>query len=337
MPRPSPISEPIPTAEARRRLLGWYRRKRRELPWRQQARADDAYAVWVAEIMLQQTRVETVIPYYERFLARFPNTASLAAAPVEEVLRLWSGLGYYRRARQLHRAARLIVTRHGGHFPLEPEAARRLPGVGEYTTGAVLSIAGGWPLPAVDANARRVYGRLLGGTAGALEIQAAAARLISRRRPGEFNQAVMDLGATICRPANPDCPSCPWRSLCRAAPWTPKPPISPRPQSIRMEPVYALWRRNGGQIRLVRRAATAGWMPGLWELPAAPPNSCWPEITSARHQITHHAIRARLLAAPAGARPPAGGRWQPVSRLHELALTGLARKLLIRLVDGSLS
>ncbi len=278
--------------------------------------------------MLQQTRVEAVIPYYERFLARFPNPGQLAAAPAREVLRLWSGLGYYRRARQLHAAARAIARRHAGRFPLELEALRALPGVGEYTAGAVLSIAAGRPLPAVDGNAIRVLGRLRGAPAAPAVLRQEALRLISRRRPGEFNQAIMDLGAMVCRPLRPACPQCPLRRLCRSYPWQPAAATAKKGviRAQRLELDYALWRK-GGRIRLARRPENAAWMPGLWELPAAPEGSGWPVLAEARHSITRYQIRARLLAAPAS-EPPPRGRWQAESQLDALPLTGLTRKLL---------
>ncbi len=202
-----------------RRLLDWYDASKRELPWRATA---DAYRVWVSEIMLQQTQVATVLPYYERFLAAFPTVSRLAEAPLDEVLRLWSGLGYYRRARSLHAAARVVVERHGGSFPSALEAALALPGVGRYTAGAVLSIAYGLRLPAVDANAERVLSRVFvieGDTRvgpAKRDLHAIAAKTAPADRPGDHNQALMELGARLCTPRRPQCTECPLADLCQA-------------------------------------------------------------------------------------------------------------------------
>ncbi|PZN08590.1 MAG: A/G-specific adenine glycosylase, partial [Bacillota bacterium] len=214
MPDPS-LRGPDP-AEVRSRLLHWYDRCRRDLPWR---RTRDPYAILVSEIMLQQTRVETALPYYRRFLERFPTVERLAAATEAEVLRAWQGLGYYGRARNLWRAARAIVQRHGGRVPAEWEALIALPGIGEYTAGAVLSIAFGQPVAAVDGNAERVLARLFGidddlsRAPGRRAVRERAAELVASPRPGDVNQAVMELGATICTPREPACGNCPVDSL----------------------------------------------------------------------------------------------------------------------------
>ena len=186
-------------------LLRWYDARRRELPWR---RTREPYRIWVSEVMLQQTRAETVIPYYKHFLQRFPTIAALAAAETEEVLSLWSGLGYYRRARQLHRAARMLVE-EGGEIPRSVDALRRLPGVGPYTAAAVASIAFGVAVPALDGNVVRVLARrqALAGNPRSAEVrrqlESAAARLLAPQRPGDSNQALMDLGATVCKATQP--------------------------------------------------------------------------------------------------------------------------------------
>lgn len=198
-------------------LLAWYERHRRDLPWR---RSSDPYAIWVSEIMLQQTRVDTVIKYYERFLARFPTLESLAAAPLDDVLKAWEGLGYYARARNLHKAARQVMYEWGGHLPVTPEALLTLPGVGRYTAAAVASIAFGHDAVALDGNLQRVLCRLfaIDDDPGRPNTQRALRRLaqamLPPRRAGEFNQALMDLGATICTPTNPRCLICPMLNLC---------------------------------------------------------------------------------------------------------------------------
>src|SRR5688572_11010319 len=185
----------------RQKLLRWYQNNKRALPWR---RSQDPYAVWISETMLQQTQVNTVIPYYEKFLHRFPTVDALARAPLPQVLRLWSGLGYYRRAANLKKAAQQIVRRHDGQIPRDFAQLKALAGIGDYTAGALLSIAFGKPYPAIDGNVRRVLSRLL-GNAHERRVHALAAEIIPAARPGEFNQAIMELGATVCTPKNPRC------------------------------------------------------------------------------------------------------------------------------------
>src|SRR5690606_10067608 len=184
----------------------------RELPWNDQR---DAYRVWVSEIMLQQTTVTAVKPYYERFLARFPDVQALAAASEDEVLRLWEGLGYYSRGRNLRKAAQAIVADHAGRLPADAVELARLPGIGRYTAGAIASFAYGLPEPIVEANTLRLYCRLMGyegdprSTAGQRQLWSFAEKILPRKSPGEFNQALMDLGATLCMPVNPNCEACP--------------------------------------------------------------------------------------------------------------------------------
>jgi A/G-specific adenine glycosylase len=203
----------------RQQLLAWFRQFQRDLPWR---RTKDAYRIWVSEIMLQQTRVAAVIPYYERFLERFPDVRALAEAPQEEVLRMWSGLGYYSRARNLQRAAQRIVAKHGGEFPRKPEDVLALPGVGAYTGAAVLSIAFGEKLAVLDGNVRRVLARLdaiRGDLREAKQwrgLQQTADALLDRDEPGNWNQAMMELGATVCTPSSPQCLLCPAAEFCEA-------------------------------------------------------------------------------------------------------------------------
>jgi A/G-specific adenine glycosylase len=206
-------------AQFRRRLLTWFGRRRRDLPWR---RTSDPYRIWISEIMLQQTRVAAVIPYYERFVRRFPSVRALAKAPLSEVLRLWAGLGYYSRARNLHRAAKEIVARHGGNFPSDLDAALELPGIGRYSAAAVLSIAYSAPLAVLDGNVARVLARL-GAIRGDLrapgrwaDLQRTAQELLAARAPGDWNQAMMELGATVCTPRSPKCGECPVAHGCKA-------------------------------------------------------------------------------------------------------------------------
>ena len=217
---PMPPEKTLPDLRAmRRRLLQWYRQNRRDLPWR---RTKDSYRIWISEVMLQQTRVAAVIPYYRRFVARFPTVLSLARAREPDLLRHWAGLGYYSRARNIHRAAKQIVALHDSCFPVGAEAALALPGVGRYTAAAVLSIAGNLPLAALDGNVARVLARLqalhgdlrLPARWRGLEVSAQA--LLDRRAPGEWNQAMMELGAMVCTPRAPRCGECPLSADCRA-------------------------------------------------------------------------------------------------------------------------
>jgi A/G-specific adenine glycosylase len=220
---PEPGPNPAPPDELRARLLTWYDAHRRGLPWRAErgARADP-YRVWISEIMLQQTTVAAVVPYFERFLARFPTVGELADASEDEVLRQWEGLGYYSRARNIHKTAKLIVAERRGRFPDEVEQLIRLPGIGRYTAGAIASFAFDRPAPIVEANTLRLYCRLTGyagdprSAAGQRLLWEFAERVLPRRSPGRFNHALMELGATHCTPAEPDCPRCPVRSCCRA-------------------------------------------------------------------------------------------------------------------------
>ncbi len=256
--------------ELRRSLLTWYAKAGRTLPWRQ---TQDPYAIWVSEIMLQQTQVKTVIPYYERWLATFPTIQSLADAEQEQVLKLWQGLGYYARARNLHRAAQEIVDRHGGQFPQDLATVLTLPGVGRTTAGGILSAAFDQPLPILDGNVKRVLARL---TALAVPTSRAIAQLwqlseavLDPQRPRHFNQAIMDLGATVCGPRQPDCPTCPWQTHCRAyqANMQDEIPLaeSRSPVPHKQIGVAVIW--NEQQQILIDRRKQQGLLGGLWEFP----------------------------------------------------------------------
>jgi A/G-specific adenine glycosylase len=308
-------------------LTRWFRAERRALPWRERR---DGYRVWISEAMLQQTRVATVIPYYERFLARFPDLAALAAASEEQVLAHWSGLGYYRRARTLHRAARLLVEQHGGVFPRTRAELLELPGIGPYTAGAVASLAFDAPEPLVDGNVERVFARLfaLPGAAGSVSLKQRVWELAAELVPqqggaGEWNEALMELGALVCLPREPRCGDCPWAARCAAL------------------ELVALLVERAGRI-LLRRRPDGGRMAGLWELPTREVGSqllfparlpaglrAGAELARLRHTITHHRIelvlrRGRLAAEPRGP----GWRWIAPARSRELALTGMTRKAL---------
>jgi A/G-specific adenine glycosylase len=268
-------------------LLTWYRAGRRDLPWR---RTRDPYAIWVSEIMLQQTQVATVIPYYERFLARFPTVGELAAAPTDEVLRLWAGLGYYSRARNLQRGAQVVMERHAGQVPATVEELLRLPGIGRYTAGAIASIAYGQPAPILDGNVIRVLCRLyaLRGDPKRSPLHARlwqlAEALIPPGEAGEFNEALMELGATICTPSAPRCDACPVASHCEARKQgiqesLPELARAAAPTPLRMV-AAVIWR--GPELLLVQKpvlgaardapveeeaAEDRSWWAGLWQLP----------------------------------------------------------------------
>jgi A/G-specific adenine glycosylase len=255
-----------------RRLLSWYGRNQRSLPWR---KTRDPYRIWISEIMLQQTQVDTVIPYYHRFLKTFPTVSSLARAPLQNVLKVWENLGYYSRAKNLHAAAKVIVEKFGGRIPDNLEEIKKLPGVGEYTAGAILSIAYGKSLPAVDGNVRRIVCRLfairkpMGNTREQKQLHKLASSLIPVKRPGDFNQALMDLGATICKAKNPDCSCCPIGHICQARlhdlqnvlPITKKASTIPHRQAV-----AAVIHNSKGMLLFVQRPSS-GLLASLWKLP----------------------------------------------------------------------
>jgi A/G-specific adenine glycosylase len=270
----SPLLPPADRRQVARRLLAWFDRHARALPWR---RDRDPYAIWVSEVMLQQTQVTTVIPFFERFLHAFPTLADLAAAEEQQVLRLWEGLGYYRRARDLHRAARLLVSAHGPQIPDDPEVFRALPGVGRYTAGAVLSQAFDRRLPILEANSQRVLSRLLGlrGDVRAASVQRrlwqAAEELLPARRAGQFNQALMELGALVCTPRAPDCPRCPLARWCAARRLGLQDEIPGKanalpPVEVRESAVVV---RRGPRVLLAQRPAEGRWAE-MWEFPHGP-------------------------------------------------------------------
>jgi A/G-specific adenine glycosylase len=249
----------------RRKLLRWYDKVHRDLPWR---RTRDPYAIWIAETMLQQTQVSTVVPYYERFLREFPTVQALHRAPLRRVLTLWSGLGYYRRAENLKKSASLLVRQHGGRLPNDYRSLISLPGVGDYTAGALMSIAFGKRYPALDGNARRVLGRIFAPN-NEKEVRESAYKLVPALRPGYFNQGLMELGATLCTPQKPRCGECPVASSCAARTAE---SIPTKPLSAQRKYKSVIWPlaivRNNGKILLRRRSAN-GALAGLWELPGA--------------------------------------------------------------------
>jgi A/G-specific adenine glycosylase len=268
----SPLS--IDRTQLRRRLLRWFDHNARDLPWRH---SRDAYRIWVSEVMLQQTTVAAVVPYFERFLNRFPTLVDLAAAPQSDVLRLWEGLGYYRRARDLHRAAQLVAAQHGGELPRDEAAVRELPGFGRYTANAVLSQAYDLKLPILEANSVRLLCRLAAiaddpkAPATLKALWQLAESFLPSARIGDFNQALMELGALVCTPNQPRCGVCPLAELCqaKARALTESIPLKasrPKIEDVR-ETAVVLWR--GAEIFLVQRPATGRWAE-MWEFPRAP-------------------------------------------------------------------
>ncbi len=275
--------------EVRRRLLAWFDAGHRDMPWR---RTKDPYRVLLAEYLLQRTRVASGTPYYERFLARFPDIASLAAAPESDVLRAWEGLGYYRRARNLRAAAQIIVRDHGGRIPSDAATLATLPGIGPYTAGAVASIAFGEPVPAVDGNATRVLSRLfrvdadVTTAAGRARIAGIASDLVDPHRPGDFNPALMDLGSTVCTPLRPSCEVCPLEDVCLARDAgveTRLPRTPPRRRAETAQVAFAYVRARGRTL-LVRRPDSE-LLGGLWSFPGGEIGTCRSRAAALRRLV----------------------------------------------------
>ncbi|MGC9158756.1 MAG: A/G-specific adenine glycosylase [Terracidiphilus sp.] len=336
------------TVRVRKGLLGWYEQTRRDLPWRH---SRDPYAVWVSEIMLQQTRVAVVVERYQAFMARFPTLISLALATEDEVLAAWSGLGYYRRARMLWKAARFVADCRQGNLPATAAELRLLPGVGDYTAAAVASIAHGEPVAVVDGNVERVLCRMEGFEAGSRsgggarirrKIAALAAALVCTERPGDFNQALMELGATLCLPRNPRCQFCPVAADCKTQG---EHQTAPRPRMICREVAYALAVRTGQQagkaareVLLEQRPKEQTVMPGLWELPrltdpAVPEKELRLTLRHSIMQVNYYVRIRTVFEDDIAAMTVPGGRrrWIPLREAAGMALTGLARKALSRL------
>ena len=282
-------------------LLAWYAERGRDLPWR---RTRDPYAVWVSEVMLQQTRVATVVRYWDRFLERFPTVEALAAAPEHEVLAAWSGLGYYRRACALHAGAREVVARHGGTVPAEPDTLREIPGIGRYTAGAIASIAFGREAPVLDGNVRRVLTRIAGGldelpneTSRDKYLWELAARMARGPRPGDLNQALMELGATLCTPRAPACPDCPVAARCLAkASGEPErwPRRGERPAIVEARATVAVLAR-GRSVLLARRSESSP-LRGDWDLPAVEIRSSTGGAAALSRALAEHGLVIELRA-----------------------------------------
>jgi A/G-specific adenine glycosylase len=305
------------------------------MPWRE---TRDPYRIWVSEIMLQQTQVATAIPYYTRFVARFPDVRSLARARTDDVLAAWAGLGYYRRARHLHAAARLVVREHGARVPSDSEAFARLPGVGRYTTGAVLSIAFDQPLPVLDGNVTRVLSRWFARRARAKDprserrLWALAESLVPMRHPGDWNQALMELGATVCLPRNPQCLLCPWRDDCkaRALGIQAELPVKRRKREAVKLQVELLVLQKEGRLLLRQRGGGEARLAGFWELPQAEDLRTADRgelLGTFRHTITRHDYTVEVWRA-AAVKAPKGYRWFSLAEVAALPLATMARKAL---------
>jgi len=349
------ISSPQPTD-----LLAWYDRHHRKLPWRAPpGERADPYRVWLSEIMLQQTTVKTVGPYYARFLARWPDLAALAAAPLDDILKNWAGLGYYARARNLHACAKAVVERHGGKFPADEAGLRELPGIGAYTAAAITAIAFGASATPVDGNIERVIARLYAVEtplpAAKPEISRLARALTPPRRAGDFAQAMMDLGATICTPKNPACALCPWNQGCVAqargeAEIYPR-RVPKREGDLRRGAAFVACRADG--FILMRTRPEKGLLGGMTEVPTtawskdfeengvvdqAPlfagatsrKKIAWRRVAGiVRHVFTHFPLELSVYVAevPAKTSAPKGARWIAIKHLPGEALPSLMRKV----------
>jgi A/G-specific adenine glycosylase len=337
------VTPPAAVRKFQRKLLAWYDTHARDLPWRQSA---DPYRIWVSEIMLQQTRVAAVLDYYARFLTLFPSVTALAQAEEPTVLAAWSGLGYYRRAKLMHKAAKVIVMDYRGTIPRTAEDLRKLPGIGEYTSSAIASIAFGEPVAVVDGNVERVLLRVFPDDEKPLTaasqikwLRNRAANVLDTQRPGDFNQAMMELGATVCLPQRPLCLHCPVQQFCTTRGEHQAPP----PKKMRKRLIaYALLRRHRAdaeQVMLEQRPTSASLMPGMWELPeVAMLDSDHERVElTVRHSITITNYQVRVLRfaeQEAKLRLPPGEnlrQWTRSSELSTLPLTGLTRKVLQRL------
>ncbi|MSO68752.1 MAG: A/G-specific adenine glycosylase [Alphaproteobacteria bacterium] len=340
------------------RLLAWYDRHRRHLPWRAEAgHSAEPYRVWLSEIMLQQTTVPTVAGHYDRFIARFPRVEVLAAASLDDVLHAWQGLGYYARARNLHRAAQAIMTQHGGVLPADAEALRALPGVGDYTVAAIRAIAFGQKANVVDGNVERVMARLFAVETplpkAKPDLKRLAATMVPDKRPGDYAQALMDLGATVCTPRAPGCLACPWAEACAgrkagiAGDLPRRAPAKEKPR--RYGTVFWLERADGAV--LLRRRAEEGLLGGMIEVPSTPWGPTPPDQASTQshapakaiwrplpgvvaHGFTHFDLELTVMTARlAGGQAPVG-LWSTPAEFDRHAFPTLTRKV-IRHVRGA--
>jgi A/G-specific adenine glycosylase len=320
-----PVFEKSKVIPFRRKLLSWYRAHARDLPWRE---SRDPYRIWLSEIMLQQTRVAAVIEHYQEFLRRFPTVEKLAEVCESSVLAAWSGLGYYRRARRLHAAAKVVVREHNGSFPRVAEQLQELPGIGRYTSAAIASIAFGEQVAVVDGNVERVLLRLSGRPLTGERLWKAANFLLDARQPGDFNQAMMELGATVCTPRAPMCLTCPGMEFCATRGETARAKAAPQKKR---EIHYLLICRSQSsrprEIFLVQRPRDASLMARMWELPETTgKNGTAEPAFTLRHSITVTDYTVRVWRHNSSEQLV--GRWVLADKLASVALTGLARKIL---------
>ena len=318
--KPASLLEARALGTFRNRLLRWYDAHHRDLPWRN---THDAYPIWVSEIMLQQTRVGAVLEHYRRFFDRFPSVDVLARARQPSVLAAWSGLGYYRRARNLHAAAKIVAFKYRGEFPKTAAGLRELPGIGRYTAAAIASIAFREPTAVVDGNVERVLQRVTGNpTLADGEAWDLAKRLLTPQRPGDFNQAMMELGSTVCLPREPKCLACPIVDFCA----TRGAHARTRKEVRRTQDVSCALSFRNGSVRMVQRPRDAARMAAMWELPEIVISNGAEPAARFKHSIldTDFTVAVYTTDVDAGK----SGCWIPESRLRRLPLTGLARKIL---------
>jgi len=357
LPRRKKVRTPEPAE-----LLAWYDRHARLLPWRaRHGERTDPYRVWLSEIMLQQTTVKAVAPYYARFLSRWPTVDVLAAGSLDDVLRVWAGLGYYARARNLHACAKAVVERHGGQFPNDVDALRALPGVGDYTAAAIAAIAFDAATVPVDGNVERVVSRLFAIEeelpAGKLAVKTLARSLLPVRRSGDFAQALMDLGATICSPRRPACAMCPWNDSCVANERGDQetfPRKAPKREGRLRRGAAVVVLRSDGSV-LLRRRPDKGLLASMMEVPGSEWTHDFDESGArrsaprlrakvqwrrlhgvVRHVFTHFPLELAVFAAqvPRATAAPKGARWAKVGGLAEEALPNVMRKVLAHALDA---
>jgi A/G-specific adenine glycosylase len=357
LPRRKKVRTPEPAE-----LLAWYDRHARLLPWRaRHGERTDPYRVWLSEIMLQQTTVKAVAPYYARFLSRWPTVDGLAAGSLDDVLRVWAGLGYYARARNLHACAKAVVERHGAQFPNDVDALRALPGIGDYTAAAIAAIAFDAATVPVDGNVERVVSRLFAIEeellAGKLAVKTLARSLLPVRRSGDFAQALMDLGATICSPKRPACALCPWNDSCVANERGDQetfPRKAPKREGRLRRGAAFVVLRSDGRV-LLRRRPDKGLLASMMEVPGSEWTHDFDESGArrsaprlrakvqwrrlhgvVRHVFTHFPLELAVFAAqvPRATAAPKGARWAKVGGLAEEALPNVMRKVLAHALDA---